>query len=367
METMPERVTLPADARTLYDAIRRRDPAFEGLFFTCVRTTGIFCRPTCTARTPNRENVEFVPTAQAALLAGYRPCKVCRPLDPPSDAPEWLRELVASVRATPERAIREREIRDLGLDPDHVRRQFKRHYAMSFSAFQRALRLGGAMRTLRAGGSATAAALDAGYSSESAFRDAFTKLFGVLPSDAADAEHLTAAWMTMPLGPMLAVASDAGLCLLEFVDRRSIETQIESVRRRTGLPVVPGEHPVLTQTEQELEAYFAGELKQFTLPLSPQGTDFERAAWDRLLEIPYAEVCSYSRMARDLGRPGAARAVGRANGANRIAIIIPCHRVIRADGSLCGYGGGIDRKQWLLDHERAHAGALLTAGMKMAK
>ena len=347
---------LPADPATLYDALVRRDAAFEGLFFACVRTTGIFCRPTCTARKPRPENVEYVATPQEALLAGYRPCRVCHPLDLPADAPAWLDDLVTDVRHADAPPIRERQLRDRGLDPDHVRRQFKRHYGMSLSAFQRAVRLSAAMRQIRDGTPPGSAALDAGYNSESGFRDAFTRVFGLPPSDAARAEYLSADWLTTPLGPMLAVASDRGLCLLEFVDRRSIETQVQAVRTRTGRPVLPARHPVLDQTRAELEAYHAGSLRRFTVPLDPQGTAFERASWDRLLQIPYAEVCSYSAMARDLGKPGAARAVGRANGANRIAIIIPCHRVIRADGSLCGYGGGIHRKRWLLDHERGHAG-----------
>src|SRR5690606_26896769 len=134
-------------------------------------------------------------------------------------------------------------------------------------------------------------------------------------------------------------------------DRRSLETQISAVRARTGLAVVPRRHPVLEQIERAIAAYFASELRDFTVPLDPQGTDFERRVWDRLLEIPYGETCSYAQMAKDIGRPGAARAIGRANGANRIAIVIPCHRVIRADGALCGYGGGVERKRWLLELE----------------
>jgi len=240
-----------------------------------------------------------------------------------------------------------------------VRRQFLRHYGMSLAAFQRAVRLGAALRRIREGASPTAAAMEAGYESESGFREAFEKLFGNGWAAAVRRESseeptpgfLSAAWLSTPLGPMLACASDRGLCLLEFVDRRSLETQIAAVRARMGLAVVPQRHRVLEQIERELAAYFAGALRDFTVPLDPQGTDFERRVWDRLLEIPYGETCSYARMAKGIGRPGAARAIGRANGANRIAIVIPCHRVIRADGALCGYGGGVERKRWLLELE----------------
>lgn len=212
----------------------------------------------------------------------------------------------------------------------------------------------------------TRAATEAGYSSESGFREAFERLFGVTPAAAAangraahaagGAACLSAAWLSTPLGPMLAIASENGLTLLEFVDRRSLATQIDAVRGRTGLAVVPARTPALEQTERELAEYFAGSRRDFSMPLDPQGTAFERAVWERLLAIPYGQVSSYGALAREVGRPGASRAIGRANGSNRLAIVIPCHRVIRSDGTLCGYGGGIERKQWLLDHEREHAG-----------
>lgn len=231
---------------------------------------------------------------------------------------------------------------------------------MSFTAFQRSLRLGAALGRLRKGTPMSRTALEAGFASESGFREAFERLFGVTPGDAAagGAERgcLAAAWLETPLGPMLAMSSERGLTLLEFVDRRSIETQIEAVRARTKLAVVPVRTPVLEQTERELAEYFAGTRRTFSIPLDPQGTPFERAVWDRLLAIPYGKVSSYAAIAREVGSPGASRAIGRANGCNRIAIVIPCHRVIRSDGALCGYGGGVERKQWLLDHECEHAG-----------
>src|SRR5690606_35207869 len=149
------------------------------------------------------------------------------------------------------------------------------------AAFQRAVRLGAALRSIREGASPTAAAMEAGYESESGFREAFEKLFGAPPNPPAVGEgFLSAAWLSTPLGPMLACASDRGLCVLEFVDRRSLETQISAVRARTGLAVVPRRHPVLEQIEREIAAYFASELRDFTVPLDPQGTDFERRVWD---------------------------------------------------------------------------------------
>jgi AraC family transcriptional regulator of adaptative response/methylated-DNA-[protein]-cysteine methyltransferase len=162
---------------------------------------------------------------------------------------------------------------------------------------------------------------------------------------------VAAATLDTPLGPMLAAATDDGVCLLEFTDRRMLPTQLKIVERRLGR-IVPGRHAHLERLHQQLDAYFAGDLLEFSVPLTAPGSPFDAAVWRELRAIPPGETRSYDGLALSLDRPGAARAVGRANGRNRIAIVIPCHRVIGADGSLTGYGGGLWRKQRLLDLER---------------
>jgi AraC family transcriptional regulator of adaptative response/methylated-DNA-[protein]-cysteine methyltransferase len=159
-----------------------------------------------------------------------------------------------------------------------------------------------------------------------------------------------------PLGAMLAVADDKGLRLLEFADRRALERELTILRQRLKTNVVPGEHRYLDAIRTQLVRYFSGEELEFDIPLAPIGSEFQMRTWDVLRAIPVAETRSYSWMAERLGIPGARRAVGRANGTNMLSIIIPCHRVIRADGTLCGYGGGLWRKKWLLDHERKWSG-----------
>jgi AraC family transcriptional regulator of adaptative response/methylated-DNA-[protein]-cysteine methyltransferase len=156
---------------------------------------------------------------------------------------------------------------------------------------------------------------------------------------------------------MLALADDRGLALLEFVDRRGLERELESLQRRVKRRVLPGEHPYLAQIEQELEAYFDGRLMRFETPIVLSGSTFQRSVWNALRAIPAGATRSYAEIAAEVGKPSAVRAVGRANGDNSLCIIVPCHRVIGADGTLTGYGGGLWRKQWLLEHERAHAGA----------
>ncbi|HET7696408.1 MAG TPA: methylated-DNA--[protein]-cysteine S-methyltransferase [Vicinamibacterales bacterium] len=349
-------MTLPSTAE-MYRALVERDQSFEGLFYACIRTTGIFCRPTCHARKPKPENVEYAPSIQEALHRGYRPCQLCEPMAAGAAAPNWLTPLLDELRRRPDLKLRDHDLRARGLDPVQVRRTFKRSFGMTFQAYQRACRLGTAMKSLHAGAPTIDAGMDAGFESDSGFREAFARVFGDTPGRARASALLTAAWIETPLGPMLAIACDGGLELLEFVDRRALETELRALRAKLRAPIVPGDHPILQRTADQLREYFAGTRREFDIPLKQHGSPFQLAAWNALCEIPYGETRSYSDMARRVGSPGAVRAIGRVNGQNQLAIIVPCHRVIRADGTLCGYGGGKWRKQWLLEHERRAARA----------
>ncbi len=336
----------------MYRALLDRDASFEGIFVVGVRTTGIFCRPTCSAKKPARQNVDFFSTPSEALHGGYRPCLRCQPMDPGQRPPQLIERLRAEVERAPGGRLTDKELGALSIDPSTARRQFKRHYGMTFQAYHRARRMGLALKEVRKGGSVEEAQNGSGFESASGFREAFTRIFGDPPSVAKDRSCLLAERIETPLGIMLAVADDAGLRLLEFTDRRALEREIPILRRRLRTSIVPGEHPHLTAVRRELHDYFSGRDLQFRVPLAPVGSDFQMRAWDVLRSIPLAETRSYSWMAEQLKTPGGQRAVGRANGTNMIAIVIPCHRVIRADGTLCGYGGGLWRKRWLLDHER---------------
>jgi len=223
---------------------------------------------------------------------------------------------------------------------------------MTFQAYCRARRLAGAFQQIKRGSSVTNVAGSSGFESESGFRAAFARAFGAAPRAAADGEAVTLEWLASPVGPLVAGATDAGLCLLEFSDRRMLEAQLRTLERRLGAPLVPGRHRWLDMLRTQLAEYFAGRRRAFDLPLVIRGTPFQEQVWRALLEIPYGETCSYRDIAVSVGVPGATRAVGTANGMNRIAIVIPCHRVVNADGRLGGYGGGLWRKQFLLDLER---------------
>src|SRR5947209_20407440 len=337
---------------TMYRALVNRDSSFEGIFFVGVRTTGIFCRPTCAAKKPARENVDFFANSTEALHGGYRPCLRCRPMDPDQRPPKLIERLRAEVEKAPGGRLTDKELAALSIDPSTARRQFRRHYGMTFQAYHRARRMGLALRDVRRGGRVDEARNGSGFESESGFREAFTKIFGEPPTTARARAPLLAERIDTPLGAMIAVADDEGLRLLEFIDRRATERELSILRERLRTNVVPGEHPYLETIRSQLAGYFSGRKLEFDIPLAPVGSDFQLRAWELLRSIPMGETRSYSWMAKQLGDENARRAVGRANGTNMICIVIPCHRVIRANGTLCGYGGGLWRKKWLLDHER---------------
>jgi len=335
-------------------ATARRDVDFDGVFYTAVRTTGIFCRPSCPAR-PLPQNCEYFATAGEALRAGYRPCKRCRPLLATGAIPDWVAGLLDAVEADLARRVPDKAMRGLGADPVAARRYFLKHFGMTFQAYCRGRRLGEALRKLKRGDTLDTIALDHGYESLSGFRDAFSKAFGKPPRQ-ANGSCVVVSWVESPVSPLLLGATDDGLCALEFVGRTDLDGQLNDLRTSLRVPVVPGSHPHIDRATRELKEYFAGKRREFTVPLAPPGTPFQRAVWDQLQKIPYGETRSYEDLARAVNKsPSACRAVGQANGRNRIVILIPCHRVVNKDGSLGGYGGGLWRKKFLLSLERKHS------------
>lgn len=350
--------TLPPIAE-MERAYVTKDAAYNGLFIMGVRTTGIFCRPSCPARTPYPENVEYFPSPAEALFAGYRPCKRCRPMAI-DDQPEWAARLLADVERNPAARITEANLRARGIDPATVRRHFVRHYGMTFQAYARARRLSHVSAGVHEGHSVDDMVFASGYQSHSGFREAFGKVFGCSPREARDCPPVTLCWMPSPLGPLVAGATDQGICLLEYADQRRLPAQVEAIGRLFGTAVVPGTNEHLQWLEDELAHYFAGTLQKFSVRLVFSGTPFQRQVWEQLLRVPYGVTCSYQELATAVGNPAAVRAVGRANGQNRIAIMVPCHRIVNKNGDLGGYGGGLRRKQYLLNLEQVGVAELAT-------
>lgn len=335
----------------MQSAYLNRDPDFDGLFILGVKTTGIFCRPTCPARKPLPKNVEYFASSKDALSAGYRPCKRCRPMNV-DDQPEWVSRLIEEIAKNPTAKISEMDLRERDIDPGTVRRYFKKHFGMTFHAYARARRMSTALTEIRNGASIDHAAFDAGFSSQSGFRDAFLKSFGSSPGASKSKELIYLHWIRSPIGPLVAAATDRGICLLEFSDRRMLETQFKTLQKLFPYPAVPGTNQHLEALEVQLAGYFEGVLKDFSVSLDVRGSDFQQRVWNRLIEIPYGTTMNYEELAQAVECPGGQRSVGRVNGQNRIAIVIPCHRVIGKNGQLTGYGGGLHRKQFMLDLER---------------
>ncbi|PVB60495.1 trifunctional transcriptional activator/DNA repair protein Ada/methylated-DNA--[protein]-cysteine S-methyltransferase [Labrenzia sp. 011] len=343
---------------TLYEALLARDAAYDGRMFVCVASTGIFCRLTCPARKPKAENCSFHETVAECIAGGFRPCKRCRPTTPEASADPAVKRLIEALEKRPGYRWGEPDLLRMGLEPSTVRRAFKRHFGMTFLEMARQRRLQEGFSALADGGKVIEAQITAGFESPSAFRDAFAKILGQPPGAFCSQPLLVADWVATPLGPMIAVTDSSRLHLLEFLDRKAFPAEFRKLQAFAKGQIGFGRTKVTEQIQAELDRFFAGMGGTFETKLALHGTAFTRDVWRELLAIPAGEIRSYSDVARALGRPDAVRAVARANGANQIALVIPCHRVMGADGSLTGYGGGLWRKQRLIEIEQGYrAGA----------
>lgn len=338
----------------MYQAILDKDSTFEGIFFTAVKTTGIFCRPSCTARKPKRENVEFFATSKECILKGYRPCKVCRPLEHLHQTPPEIQNLLDELAHNPGLKLKDDDLQHRGIEPKFIRRWFLKNHGMTFHAFCRLYRINSAFKKIQSGEAIAHTAFDAGFDSLSGFSESFKKIFGVSPKQGKQQNIIDLKRIETPLGTMIACASNQGICLLEFSDRKMLETELKNIAKRQNALIIQGNNPFFQLLEKQLNEYFAKQRRKFSVPLHFIGTDFQQQVWHILQSIPYGETRSYGEQAKLLGKPKAVRAVANANGMNSISILVPCHRVIGANGELTGYGGGLWRKQYLLDLETSN-------------
>jgi len=342
------------DSATLYQALLQRDPDYDGRAYVGVSSTGVFCRLTCPARKPRPENCTFYASVGECIQAGFRACKRCHPMAPAAEADPAVKTLLAALAERKGHRWSEPDIVRMGLDPSTVRRAFNRHFGMTFLEMARLERLRNAHVALAGGGKVIEAQIDAGFGSANAFREAFSRLMGKPPGSFAADALIRADYIDTPLGAMIALCDRSHLHLLEFADRKALPAELHRMHQVFKGRIGFGRHAPLDLLEAELDAYFSGRSGQFSVPLAFHGSDFTKTVWHALVEIPAGQTRSYGRIARDIGRPSAVRAVARANGANQIALLVPCHRVLGADGSLTGYGGGLWRKQKLIEIERQY-------------
>ncbi|UNK79435.1 bifunctional DNA-binding transcriptional regulator/O6-methylguanine-DNA methyltransferase Ada [Sphingopyxis granuli] len=329
-------------------AVQRRDRALDGRFVTGVLTTGIYCRPSCAARHPARANVRFFADGAAARAAGLRPCKRCLPDDVARDEDAVIAAIAAIKGSEEPLALADLAART-GYSPTHFQRVFTRHTGLSPAAYARALREERARTALSEGARVTDAIYDAGFSGPSRFYDNMEGRMGMTASAWVNGgKGVTIHWAVVPtsLGDMLVAATEKGVCRLSFAEgREALEGRFPAATLVEGGAAFAA---LLTQVVEVVETPAAG----FDhIPIDVKGTAFQEAVWRELRKIPAGETRSYADIAAAVGKPKAVRAAGSANGANNVAVLIPCHRVVRSDGSLGGYAYGLPIKRELLKRE----------------
>lgn len=348
-----DRPVAVTDARTISDdeawaAFDRRDRSWDGRVIGGVKTTGIYCRPSCPARRPRRENVEFFSDGAAARAGGYRACLRCLP-DEVNREEVALGKVFAVLAAAEEAPSLDALAAAVGYSPHHFHRLFKRATGVTPAAYYRSLRAKRAEAALAGNARITDAIYDAGYSGPGRFyADAGSRL-GMTPSawrDGGRGETIRWATAQTDLGTMLVAATRRGICRLSFD-----ESEAELRRRFPNAAIAHGGTEMADLVRRTVAAVNAPE-KPHDLPLDVQGTAFQEAVWRELTRIPPGETRTYAQIAAAVGRPAAVRAAGSANGANNVAVLIPCHRVIRTDGTAGGYAYGLERKAKLLARER---------------
>ncbi|HET9355679.1 MAG TPA: methylated-DNA--[protein]-cysteine S-methyltransferase [Sphingomicrobium sp.] len=331
-----------------WTAFERRDRSMDGRVIGAVMTTGIYCKPSCPARRPRREHVEFFATADDARAAGYRACLRCKPDEIGRDR-EAVAKAVELIEAAEESPRLEALAAAVGYAPHHFQRLFTRSIGVSPAAYARALRARRAAARLTEGKNVTEAIYDSGYSAPSRFYDDARGRLGMTPSawrDGGKGTTIRFVLVDSTAGPLLVAATDKGICALNFDDSEA------GLRRRfPKATIIPDDGTIAPWAAKVAE--LVERPGAHDLPIDVEGTAFQERVWRELRKIPLGETRSYADIASAIGAPGATRAVGTANGSNPVAVLVPCHRVIRSDGTLGGYAGGLDRKRKLLEAEGA--------------
>ena len=338
-----------------WEALTERDGRLNGVFYYAVVTTGVYCRPSCAARQPKRENVLFFQKREAAEQAGFRACRRCHPeretcVDPQA---EMVLSVCRHIDQHLDEPVKLGDLgRAIGLSPFHLQRTFKAWLGIAPRAYADTRRLEALKAGLRAGKPVTSSMYDAGYGSSSRLYERAVSQLGMTPSryrGQGAGEKIRFTIGEFPIGNVLIAATGRGLCSIQFGDSGR---QLEAILRETFPKAeIEREDKELTEWLEALREQMAGVFRR-PLPLDIQATAFQRLVWEHLRKIPYGQTASYQKVAAAIGRPKAARAVARACASNPVAIAIPCHRVVKKDGQAGGYRWGIQRKAALLELER---------------
>lgn len=344
------------------DAVRARDPSYDGRFVYAVITTGVYCRPSCAARPARAENLRFFSSGSDASAAGYRPCKRCRPEEPAAR----LNECVEAARYIEAQSHRRLTLAHLaeraGLSPSRFQRAFKAAFGVSAKAYQDAVRMSGFKAYLKSGEDVSGAFYAAGFGSSSRIYGQKMRNIGMTPTayrSGGAGEIISYAYRQSALGALMLAATDRGVCFAQFgEDLDDLYGRLaDEFPRATLHPSAGAESAQLDDWLEALAAHIGEGAPRPELPLDLRGTAFQIKVWRFLLSVPAGDVVSYTELAAGIEQPTAVRAAASACAANRVAVLVPCHRVLRGDGSLGGYRWGPDRKRALLDSEHARRGA----------
>ncbi|MGF1516006.1 MAG: bifunctional DNA-binding transcriptional regulator/O6-methylguanine-DNA methyltransferase Ada [Elainellaceae cyanobacterium] len=348
-------MTLTQDA--MWAAIATRDTALDGQFICAVVTTGIFCRPSCSARTPLRQNVRFYSSCEAAIAAGFRPCKRCRPTEASREA-EVLADIARFIEAHADEKLTLASLASrAGLSVGHFQRVFSAAFGVSPKAYQEAHRLNRFKASLKEGSSVSEATYEAGYGSPSRVYGGAAGEMGMTPSAYrrdGRGEVIAYALRQTVLGPMLMAATERGVCFVAFdADTDALVEQLSAEFPKAEIRVSEAsDSGMLDAWVAALDAHLTERAPCPDLPLDLRGTAFQMMVWRFLLSVKEGQTLSYGELAKAIGRPKAVRAAASACGANRVSVLVPCHRILRGDGGLGGYRWGLERKRSLLDLER---------------
>jgi AraC family transcriptional regulator of adaptative response/methylated-DNA-[protein]-cysteine methyltransferase len=357
-----EPVERPGDGAR-WESVVARDARADGTFVFAVRTTGIYCRPSCPARRPRRPNVLFFATPDAAEAGGFRPCRRCHPRAAALPRAAWVRRVARAIESAPERATLARLAATAGVGPHHLQRTFRRTTGLTPRQYAEALRLGRLRRALRGGAAVEEAAHEAGYGSPSRAHARATRALGMSPGAyrrGGAGMDLAYTIVDSPLGRLLVAATPRGVSAVYVADDdRRLERELREEYPRAALR---RDDAALASRVRPILAHLEGSRRGLEVPLDVQATDFQRRVWQELVRIPAGETRTYGEVARAIGRPEATRAVARACATNPVSIVVPCHRVVGADGRLTGYRWGTDRKARLLEIERRPPGSFTTPG-----
>jgi AraC family transcriptional regulator of adaptative response/methylated-DNA-[protein]-cysteine methyltransferase len=343
-----------------WQSVILRDKDANNAFVYAVKTTGVYCRPSCAARLARRENVEFHSTPADAERAGFRPCRRCRPNEslPANEHAELVAKACELIVGGNESPNLETLAGAVGMSPSHFHRLFKSITGLTPKAYATAHRSHRVRRELPHADSVTSAIYSAGFNSNGRFYATSSKALGMKPTEfraGGDGATIRFALAECSLGSILVAASEQGICSIALGD--DPDTLLQDFQDRFRKARLIGGDRKFERLVAEVVAFVEHPAKGLNLPLDVQGTAFQHRVWQKLCEIPSGLTRSYSEVAKDLGQPKATRAVAQACAANPIAVAIPCHRVVRTDGSLSGYRWGIGRKAKLLEVERRENGA----------